>query len=477
MDRDGRGLTTICEDARSRGTWGKTGLILFGSPEGVWSVSENGGAPTLVTKVLPDQDETGHLWPIFLADGRRFLYLARHRTPSRDKNVIRLGSLDPATTEDVLKVNSSVEFSAGHLLFYREGTVFAQPFDMDAARLSGEPRPIVEAVAHNLDNGRAGISAAADAEALVYRRGRSVNVQNTLEWFTSAGASGGTLGGSDSRNRAHAISPDGGRLAVMRDEPDGTMDIYVVDIARNVTSRLISNVGDDMFPVWSPDGKLIYFTTSGGAGLDLTRRSFAAGASDEIVFSSTELKVPSSISPDERILLFTRSPNSLRVGRDIWALPLVGDKTPYPVVQTNYEEEEAVFSPDGKWISYHANDLGSWQVYVASFPAAGRPVRISTTSGYAAAWSADGKTIFYISDGKIMSVSLAFASGEIRPSTPRELFPATGIGGDVRSLDIDEKTGRILLTTRQSEKAGVSPPFIVIQGWLTRATGASRRER
>lgn len=344
IDRDGRGLTTICEEGRGRGSWGKTGLILFGSPAGIWSVSENGGVPALVTKVSTEQGETGHHWPMFLDDGRRFLYMVRHRSANREKNVIRLGSLDADTTQDILKVNSSVEFSAGHLLYYREGTVFAQPFDMDSARLSGEPRPVIEGVAHNPDNGRAGVSAAADAEAVVYRAARNVSVQNTLEWFTSTGTPAGTLGGNEARNRSHAISPDGARVAVMRDEADGKMDIYVVDTTRNVTSRLISNAGDDMFPVWSPDGNRLYFTSSGRGSLDLTRRSFAAGASDEIVFESPELKVPTSISRDEAVLLFTRSTNTLRAGRDIWALPLSGDKKPYPVVQTRYEEEEAVFS-------------------------------------------------------------------------------------------------------------------------------------
>ena len=477
IDRDGRGLRTICENGRGRGSWGKTGLILFGSPEGVWSVPENGGVPTLVTRVSSEQGEIGHHWPMFLADGRRFLYMSRHKSSSRENNVIRLGSLDGGTTEDVLKANSSVELSAGHLLFYREGTVFAQPFDMDAARLSGEPRPIIEGVAYNPDNGRAGFSAAADVEVLIFRRGRNISIQNTLEWFTGTGISAGTLGGSEARNRAHAISADGGRLAVMRDETDGKMDIYVIDIARNVPQRLISNAGDDMFPVWSPDGTRIYFTAAGGGSLDLARRSLAAGASDEIIFKSPELKVPSSISRDEATLLFTRSVNSLRGGRDIWALPLSGDKKPYPVIETKYEEEEAVFSPDGKWISYQSDDLGSWQVYVTSFPPTGRPVRISTTSGYAAAWSGDGKTIFYIADRKMMSVSFAVSGGEIRPSAPRELFPVPAITGDTRSLDFDEKTGRFLLSTRQAERAGPSPPLVVLQGWLTSATGASGRER
>ncbi len=475
IDRNGRSLTTICERSRGRGTWGTAGLILFGSPEGIWSVPENGGVPTLVTKVTGDE-ETGYHWPLFLPDGRRFLYMARHRGANREKNVIRLGSLDANTRQDILKANSSVELSASHLLFYREGTVFAQRFDTAAARLMGEPQPILEGIAYNPDNGRAGFSVAADADVLVFRKGRNISVHNTLEWFSLDGKPLGLLGGTISRNRAHTISPDGSRVAVMRDEPDGKMDIYEIDVSRNVTSRLISNPGDDMFPVWSPDGKRIYYTSSGRGSLDLTRRSLSSGASDEILVESADLKVPSSISRDEQVLLFTLSLNGLRFGRDIWALPLSGTRKPFPVVQTRYEEEEAVFSPDGKWIAYQSNDLGDWQVYVRSFPVKGQPVRISNTSGSAAAWSADGKTILYLSDGKVMSVDITFVGDGLRPATPRELFTPPGLGGDTRSLDLDPKSRRLLLSTRQGETAAASPPLRVLRGWLTRATGASARE-
>ena len=475
IDRNSRRVTTITDQGRGRGSWGKDGIIVFGSPQGIWSVPAGGGVPTLVTKPAADQGETGHLWPVFLEDGRRFLYLARHRTTNREKNILRLSSLDDRTPRDILEVNSSVELSAGHMLFYRQGVVFAQPFDSRAGRLTGEPRPVAEGVAHNPDNGRSGFSAATDAEVLVFRRGRSMTAHNTLQLFSNAGTLLGVLGDPEFRNRAHAFSPDGTRVAVARDEPDGKMDIYGIDVARNVTSRLISNSGDDMFPVWSRDGARLYFAGSARGNLDLVRRSSSAGGSDEFLLESPDLKVPTSISPDEQVLLFTRSVSGLYGGRDIWAVPLSGERKAYPVVQTRYEEEEAVFSPDGKWISYHSNDLGSWQVYVDAFPTTGRPVRISTTSGYAAAWSSDGKTLFYKSDGKIMAADLTFADRVARPSMARELFAPPGMGEDARSLDVDARSGRFLLSTGQSQSSGPPPPLSVVLGWLARANEASRR--
>ncbi|MEO5895098.1 MAG: hypothetical protein ABIS06_05305 [Vicinamibacterales bacterium] len=177
------------------------------------------------------------------------------------------------------------------------------------------------------------------------------------------------------------------------------------------------------------------------------------------------------------MLLFTRSINGLWAGRDIWALPLSGERKPYTVVQTKYEEEEAVFSPDGAWIAYQSNDLDDWQVYVQSFPAKGQPVRISNTSGYAAAWSADGKTILYLSDGKVISVAMTFVGGDLRPSTPRVLFTPAGLGGDAPSLDLDPKSPRLILSAREREIADAAPPITVLRGWLTRATGASARDR
>jgi dipeptidyl aminopeptidase/acylaminoacyl peptidase len=429
---------------------------------GLFSIPENGGPETRVTTVNAQAGEIDHTHPIFLPDGRRFLYMVRYGAQDH-RNAIVLGSLDSSERREVLKASSSIELSAGHLLVNRGGTLFAQPFDTGRAQLTGEARPIVEGVFSNFLMGRAAFSAAGGT--LAYLTGRDVLSRNTLEWFDVSGTSLGTIGGSDTRNRVHALSPDGARVAVVREEPDGRMDIYGVDVERNVTSRLISEPGDDMFPVWSPDGRSLYFTSSRKRSLNLFRHTLGSPGPDELLFESAELKVATGVSADERLLLFTSSVGGLQRERDIWVLPLTGERKPIPVVRTQFDEEGAAFSPDGKWISYHSNDLGSWQVYVASFPAADQRVRISTTSGLGATWSRDGRTLFYFtSDNKVVAVDVTVSAGQLRPSAPRELFSAErAVENAERRLNVDHRGPRFLLTTRVT--VADSPSIRVVTGW------------
>lgn len=232
-----------------------------------------------------------------------------------------------------------------------------------------------------------------------------------------------------------------------------------------------------MLPVWSPDGSRLYFTSSRKGSLNLFRRSLAGLPTDELLFESSDLKLPNAVSRDEQVLLFTQSGSGgLWFGRDIWALPLTGERKPFAVVRTRYEEEEAAFSPDGKWISYHSNDLGGWQVYVESFPVAGQRVRISTTSGFGASWSQDGRSIFYrTSDDEIMAVEVAVSPGQLRPSAPRELFASERLADGSRRLDIDHRGSRFLLTTRL--RAADVPRLTVVTSWPANAAVSWTRVR
>ena len=156
---------------------------------------------------------------------------------------------------------------------------------------------------------------------------------------------------------------------------------------------------------------------------------------------------------------------ALRTQRDIWVLPLFGERKPIPVVRTKFEEDGAAFSPDGKLISYQSNDLVSWQVYVASFPAADQRVRISTTSGLGATWSRDGRTLFYLtSENKVAAVDVTVSAGQLRPSTPRELFSAErSVEDHERRLNVDPRGPRFLLTTRMP--IADTPSIRVVTGW------------
>ena len=274
------------------------------------------------------------------------------------------------------------------------------------------------------------------------------------------------------------ISPDGARVA-RRARRAGREDGHLLTSTwpANVTSRLISNAGDDMFPVWSPRRGASSTSPGSGAGQSRPRSAVArsAGASDEILFESTRAEgADFDFTGREGAPVHQERQRLCLAGETSGRCRCRGTGSRYPVVQTRYEEEEAVFSPDGKWISYHSDDLGAWQVYVDAFPPTGRPVRISTTSGYAAAWSADGKTILYKSDGKIMAVDLDVRRpGRAPVALARALRAAGAEQEDARSLDVDGRRGVFCLSRGQQDKRSRLRRSPSLQGWLTRAQRAT----
>ena len=196
---------------------------------------------------------------------------------------------------------------------------------------------------------------------------------------------------------------------------------------------------------------------------------------DELIFESPELKTPTHVSDDGRFLLFLQRPEGH--SSDIWALPLTGEKKPVRVVQTRYDEGGGSLSPDGKWIAYHSNDLGTRQVYVASFPSGAQRTRVSTSSGAGSVWGRDQKSIYYLSDeGQVMAADVMVALGQLRVAAARELFVPEGVLTGPRFLGFDEARKRFLLMTiPDTPEGGGARTIRVHTNWPAIAGGAEKR--
>ena len=464
IDANGGAVVTLAHGVGGRPAWSSAGIILIDQSGSLWSLPDNGGPLRQVTTLDKTAGETGHHWPQFLPDGRRFLF--RVAFLDRSKNAIFLGSLDSPERTAVLQADSSFELSAGHILYQREGTVFAQRFDADQGRTIGDPRPIIPGVHYNTVNGRAAFSASASGETIAYRGGDGLWGSSTLlQRFEPRGKPVAPLG-EPARYRSAALSPDGSRLAVMRSDADGRNDIYVIDVERNLATRLTSDSADETNPVWSHDSAWIYFASTRNGSQDLYRRSSSGGGNDELILASPEIKVPTSVAPDGKVLLMSHVIDRAN-GRDIWGLPLSGERKPFAVITTKFNEEAARFSPDGKWIAYHADDLDDRQVYVEPFPTTGQRVRISTPSGGNPFWGATSGTIYYVSSElKVMEVDLKVDGVSLRPSPPRELFTPTGLLVAARGMVYDPRRKQFLgvVAPEQTDAA----PVTVIMNW-TRA--------
>ena len=411
------------------GTWNRDGVILFAAGTSpILRISATGGEPEVLTRIADQQ--TGHSFPQFLADGRHFLYYVSGSPETRG---VYVGSLDGRETRRVLDADAAAAVaSSGQVLFVRQGTLFAQAFDPVRLDLTGSPSPVAERVAVDVRTSQASLSASASGP-IAYRDRSASGADRQFAWFDRSGKELGKAGDPDNAGpQGPSISPDGRRVALER-AANGNRDVWLLDLVRGVLSRFTFDVANDAYPVWSPDGTRIAFTSSRKGPYDLYQKPTAGAGTEELLLATAQGKQPVDWSPDGRFLLYrSRSLNpKLDFDFDLWALPLDGDRKPFPVVQTNFEERDGQFSPDGKWIAYQSNESGSVEIYVAPFPGPGGKTIVSTGGGAQVRWRRDGRELFYIApDGRLMAVPIGLASNgqALEAGVPVPLF-VTRVGG------------------------------------------------
>ena len=410
---------TIC-DARNGfgGAWNREGVIVFAPQDssGLYRVSANGGIPTPVTTLDEARQETSHRWPAFLPDGKHFLYLAQS---SKDENSgIYVGTLDSKSTKRLIDTNVAGAYaSPGFLLFTRERTLMAQAFDADRLEFTGDAFPVTEELNRSIVLGQAGFSVSNDV--LTYMR--FAEQRGRLEWFDRTGKPLGAIGSSGMYINL-SLSRDGRKVAAARvDAHTGTRDLWLFDISRSTLVRFTFNPEDDWLPIWSPDGNRIAFASDQDGPGNLYQKPSSGAASDEQILKTNERKWPTDWSSDGRYIVYTSSSSKTRL--DLWILPMEGKRTPFPYIQTQFNEDNAKFSPDGKFIAYSSDESGRYEVYVQTFPWSGSKWQISTGGGVQPSWRRDGKELFYISpERKVIAVDIKADSPIFEAGSIKTLF-------------------------------------------------------
>lgn len=448
---------TLADAPTARGgAWNTDDTIVFapGGDGPLYRISAGGGQAVEATQVKSPQ-QASHRFPQFLPDGKHFLFFA---TGTPEGRGVYVGSLDSKESRRLFNADvAGVPVAQDYVLFGREQTLFAQRLDLKKIEPSGSPFPVAEQVILDLTTG-VGTFSGSRSGLLAYRKIPTEPRQ--LIWFDRSGKQLGTVGEPDVENPTFIRpSPDGRTIALSR-TVGGNSDVWLMETLRGVLSRFTFDASDDSNPVWSPDGNRIIFTSNRKGPLDIYQKSAGGAGAETPLLETPESKNLYDWSRDGRFILYsTQNP---RTARDIWALPVDGDRKPFPVVQTGFEESVASFSPDGKWIAYQSNESGRNEVYAQPFPGPGRRIQISTNGGLEGRWRGDGREIFYRAlDNRVMAVPvLPGSTGVVEPGRPVTLFtPRAGTTGWIANPDGQ----RFLIETPLQD--ALIPPITVVLNW------------
>ena len=472
IDASGGPPQVICDAPEARGgSWSRDGVIVFArNVDGpLFRVPASGGVPSVLTKIDPARGETSHRWPIFLPDGRHFLYLVANFSSPGDRSGtgIYVRALDSNQETLLSPARSSVAYapssaggSAGSFLYLKDGNLVAQPFDEKSSRAMGEPVPIAEDVQY-FPQTQYGLFSASRNGAFVYQA-RSAPGVSQLLWFDRSGRQVGSLGAP--ANQANPrLSPDGKRIALdITDRQSGNTDVWIYEASGGIPSRFTSHPSLDTTPTWSSDGTRLVFNSLRQGHPDLYQKASSGVGSDDPILVNPRTKYPLDWSRDGRFLLFRAIDENTNF--ELWYLP-AADRQPMPYIKARFGVSHGQFSPDGKWVAYSSNESGRWEVYVSSFPAPGGNWKISSAGGSEPRWRSDGKELFYLaSDGKLMAATVnegpPFEAGIATPlfqTRRRERISAT----DLFSYDVSADGQRFLVNTDVGEVAS-SPLNLVL---------------
>ena len=468
VSASGGPVQALCDASNGRGgAWNKDGVILF-TPSvqaPLMRVPATGGTPVPATKLDFSRSENSHRWPHFLPDNQHFLFWGRNSLGSQEQD-LNVGSLGSLNAKLVLKGVTAGTFASGYLLFVRDQTLMAQPFDTLRMELNGEAIPIAEQMAVNGGTG-APVFSASEVGTLVYQTGEAVGAWDMV-WFTRDGKTGGTLGEQD-RYYYPALSPDDSRLAAsLFNGTQANGDIWIFDLKRGTKSRLTFGSGSHVAPLWSPDQKTLYFASNAKGVNHIYSKPADGSGSEETVLESPEVsEAPASFSPDGRYVVYTRrllnDPKNSSI--DIWVLPLFGDRKPFPIVQTPFDDTNPAVSPAGKWLAYQSTESGQNEVYVMPFPGGGARWLVSTNGGLDPKWRRDGKELFFLDvSDNMMAVDVDPSGAAPRFGVPHALFQAVGIQRQIGTYVVTAD-GKKFLVNSGSTKQGIDP-FTLVQNWM-----------
>jgi len=416
----------ICDAPDGRGgSWSREGTIIF-SPTyngSIYKVTAAGGTPVQVTELDPQHENT-HRWPQFLSDGRHFLYFTR--SSQGEASGTYAASLDDKEKKLVFRSRSNVVLAtAGYLLFVRDGTLMAQPFDEQDRSVHGDAVPLFDGVLENPSYSRSIVSVSTNG-VLAYGGAGSKAEPSRLLWFDRGGRQIGEVGepGGSNVYTAPRLSPDAKKLAVTVGDPGrGATDIWIYDLGSGTRTRLTFDPSVNSQPIWSPDGgEIVFFSNRLTSFPQMYRKASNGAGKDELVQNSHGQDRPDDWSPDGRYLMY--EPNTSV--NTLWLLPLFGERKPSVFIggESGNFPGQGKFSPDGKWLAYAEYGQGRRELYITPFPSNTGKWQVSAGGGQYPRWRGDGKELFFLAQNGtvLMAVEVDLSGSAPRIGIPKKLF-------------------------------------------------------
>ncbi len=471
----GGATITLVENAPSFsiGSWSADGNIILGvTGSGLFRVSAAGGKPEVLTTPDPKKGERNHNWPEILPGGQAVLFTIGTGASFDDA---RIAVLSLQTGEQRVLVAGGTfaryvptgkhERGTGHLVYWRAGSVFAVPFDLRTLQVTGSPVPVVEGVL-----GRPGLGVAyyafSDTGTLVYAPGGSLGGGTSLTWVDRQGKAE-PLAAPQRDYAALRLSPEGQRIAVSIGRRGERSDIWVYDLARGTLSRLTSQ-GDNSAPVWTPDGKRVTFRNNQEGKFTLSWAPADGSAPPETLAGLESRGTPDEWSPDGKLLLYSTGGGSGDPQRDLYLLPgpgaSAGDRKPRPFLQTPSAENDGAFSPDGRWIAYVSDESQRPEIYVRPAGTGGGKWPVSTDGGNLPRWSRNGRELFYRNRNSVMAVTIE-PGPTFRAGTPKLLFEHRS---PVSAYDVSPDAKRFVMVQAPGAEpeAGAAHQVHIVLEWF-----------
>jgi serine/threonine-protein kinase len=436
--------TTLWEfTSQHGGSWGPDDTIVFAGTtargQGLYRLSAAGGKPEILAVPDREKGELQYRQPEVLPGGKAVLFTMQHADGSFP---IAVWSSETGATTVLFQGGREVRYaSTGHLVYEaaRTGNLMAVPFDLESLKITGDPVSVLEGVRQSPDS-RVDYTLSLDGTLAYVPSGGRARVN--LVWVDREGNEQQLT--KESRTSAHfRLSPDGRRV-VLGMYSQGSRDIWVYDVERGTYTQ-ITDGGENMHPIWTPDGARVTFNDE--LRNLYWRSADGSGEVEEILVSENE-KQPTSWSPDGRILAFEeRDPDT---GWNIAYVTLEGDRTPTYLVSTPFNEQSPMISPDGRWLAYISEESGQDEVYVQPFPGGGERRQISTRGGMEPIWSQDGRELFYRNGDRMMAVAVETEPG-FSAGVPRLLFEGRYILDSHPRYGVSPDGQRFLLSRLEGE--------------------------